>query len=64
MSKDPLETDVNAGLAGMHEASELVTEKEVEALAAKAREAAEKSRKQHLNKLEQQGIEPKEDPTT
>ncbi|MCS3433169.1 hypothetical protein [Klebsiella sp. BIGb0407] len=59
MSKDPLETDVNEGLAKMHEASELVSEEEVEALAEKARKEAELTRKQHQNKLEQQGIEPK-----
>jgi len=63
MSKDPLETDISAGLAKMHEASELVTEEEVEELAAKARKEAELTRKQHLDKLEQQGIEPK-DPTS
>lgn len=62
MNKDPLETDVNAGLAKMHEAGELVTEEEIEELAAKARKEAELTRKRHLNKLEQQGIEPK-DPT-
>jgi len=62
MNKDPLETDVNEGLAKMHEASELVTEEEIEELAAKARKEAELTRKRHLNKLEQQGIEPK-DPT-
>ena len=60
MSKDPLETGVNAGLARMHEASEWVTEEEVDELAAKARKEAEQSRKQHANKLEQQGIEPKD----
>ena len=62
MSKDPLETDVSAGLAKMHEASELVTEEEVEELADKARKEAELTREKHQDKLEQQGIEPK-DPT-
>lgn len=62
MSKDPLETDVNAGLAKIHEANERVTEEEAEELAEKARNEAELTRKQHLDKLEQQGIEPK-DPT-
>lgn len=62
MSKDPLETDISEGLAKMHEASELVTEEEVEDLADKARKEAELTRKQHLDKLEQQGVEPR-DPT-
>jgi len=59
MSKDPLETDVNEGLAKMHEAREQLTEEEIEALAEKARKEAELTRKKHQNKLEQQGIEPK-----
>lgn len=60
MSKELLETDVNAGLAKMHEASEQVSEEEIEALAEKARKEAELTRQKHLNKLEQQGIEPKD----
>lgn len=60
MHKDPLETDVNAGLAKMHEASEQITEKEIEALAAKARKEAELTRKTHTDKLQQQGIESKD----
>lgn len=50
MSKNPLETDVNAGLAKMHEANERVSEEEVEALAEKARKEAELSQKQHQKK--------------
>ena len=58
MSRDPLDTDVGAGLAGIHEASELVTEEEVEELAAKARREAEKSRQQYRDKHAQQGVNP------
>lgn len=50
MSKDPLTTDVNAGLAKMHEAGEQITEQEVEELAEKAKEEAEQSRKQYIKK--------------
>ena len=50
MSKEPLTTDVNEGLAKMHEAGEQVTEQEAEALAEKAKKEAEKSRKQYLKK--------------
>lgn len=63
MSKDPLETEVSAGLAKIHRASELVTEGDVEELTTIARRKAELTRKQHLDKPAQQGVEPK-DPTS
>ena len=47
MSKEPLETSVNEGLAKMHEAGELIPKEAVEELAEKARKDAEEERQRH-----------------
>lgn len=52
MSKDPLDTGVGEGLAKIHEAVEKVTEEQEEALADKARQAAEETRRQYQSKQE------------